>query len=422
VKKACWLLMLTVLFILVFRHPSPEWSSDPGSYHPWPDRIVSDRFTDWVVMNLTTGGDLFKGCGRCGSVDQGNAYPDAQPQNGYRPYFSIVPSALASGASTGPSDGCLIIVPRDYPTIQEAVQASCSGGIIEVHSGVYYENVVVDKQVTIQGVDCGQGQPVVDAMGWVSAMTLLCDGINLEGFVITNSGLGSGVEIRSHCNIVQNNTIINNSLNGIKFKGQVIGNIVVGNRISNNGFSGIIFDDDAVDNLIAENDVENNGFDGLVFSGMATANQVLNNRISYSGFDGILFRSRATNNVVAGNVAFNNSFGGIDLIGNASYNLIADNQIINNTFTGLSLSNTTSENLLLANFFIQNLEKNACDTGIGNHWDNGCFGNFYSDFPCEDKNRDGICDSPCYIPGGGGVDRSPLATFVSVFSPEDLAL
>ncbi|NYT01997.1 MAG: hypothetical protein GKC10_04485 [Methanosarcinales archaeon] len=368
VKRAYWLLLIAILFALILRHPHVEGSGDPGSH------------------------------------------------------YSLLPLALASDAGDGHPEGCLIVVPRDYPTIQEAVQASCSGGVVEVHSGVYYENVRVDRQITLRGVDSGQGLPVIDAMDWVSAVTLLYDGINLENFVMTNSGLGSGVEVRSHCNVIKNNTVTGNSLNGMKFKGRVIGNVVAWNEIYQNGFSGIVFEDGAEDNLVAENEIKENGFEGIAFAGAATGNQVLGNTISYNGFDGILFRGRAMNNVVAGNTAFNNSFGGIDLIGNASYNLFADNRLINNSFTGLSLSNLTSENLLLANLFIQNLENNAYDTGIKNHWDNGCFGNFYSDFPCEDKNGDGICDSPCYIPGGMGKDGAPLATFVSVFRPEDIAL
>ena len=44
-----------------------------------------------------------------------------------------------------------------------------------VHSGVYYENVVVDKSVTLKGV----GQPVVDANGSGSAITLTSDGLRL---------------------------------------------------------------------------------------------------------------------------------------------------------------------------------------------------------------------------------------------------
>lgn len=46
----------------------------------------------------------------------------------------------------------------DYTSIQAAVSAAQPGDIIEVHSGTYYENVDVDKQLTLRGVE-GSGMP-----------------------------------------------------------------------------------------------------------------------------------------------------------------------------------------------------------------------------------------------------------------------
>ena len=45
----------------------------------------------------------------------------------------------------------IIYVPTDYHTIQEAMNHATSGDIIFVHNGTYYENIVIDKSVSLIG-------------------------------------------------------------------------------------------------------------------------------------------------------------------------------------------------------------------------------------------------------------------------------
>jgi len=44
-----------------------------------------------------------------------------------------------------------IIVPDNYPTIQEAINNANEGDIIYVRNGTYYENVIVNKTVSLIG-------------------------------------------------------------------------------------------------------------------------------------------------------------------------------------------------------------------------------------------------------------------------------
>ena len=80
-------------------------------------------------------------------------------------------SANAATLTVCPS-GCA------YSIIQAAVNASSSGDTIQVQSGTYYENVNVNKQLTLRGI----GNPMVNASGSGSAITLSADGTILEGF------------------------------------------------------------------------------------------------------------------------------------------------------------------------------------------------------------------------------------------------
>jgi parallel beta-helix repeat protein len=303
-----------------------------------------------------------------------------------------------------------IVVPLDYPTIQEAINAACPGATIEVHSGVYHENLIINKKLALNGVDSGAGIPVIDPGTGVGGVALQSNGILLENFIITNTGVGSALDISSSCNIIKNNTISNNSMDGIKFNYEAARNIVFGNNITHNGFSGIVIADGAYDNSIVKNELEHNGFSGINLKGSVSENLLLLNRIQYNGFNGILLMDDAADNNIVGNILYNNTFGGIDLKENSSRNMIIENRIINNTFTGLSITDNSSDNMIFSNYLLKNIKHDAYDSGISNIWDNGTLGNYYSENACEDKDGNGICDSPCGIPGGAGLDRYPLAS------------
>lgn len=55
----------------------------------------------------------------------------------------------------------IISVPDDYTRIQWAIDNVTDGNTIEVQSGTYYENLSVNKKLTLRGI----GMPVVDGHG-----------------------------------------------------------------------------------------------------------------------------------------------------------------------------------------------------------------------------------------------------------------
>ena len=48
-----------------------------------------------------------------------------------------------------------ILVPRDFPTIQAAVDAAAPGATINVRRGTYVEEVVIAKDVNLRGAGVG---------------------------------------------------------------------------------------------------------------------------------------------------------------------------------------------------------------------------------------------------------------------------
>ncbi|NYT01336.1 MAG: protein kinase, partial [Methanosarcinales archaeon] len=88
---------------------------------------------------------------------------------------------------------------QGYRSIQEAIDAAGPGDIIVVASGTYPGSLDVDKTVILRGVDSGAGRPVVDGEGNGSAVTIMADGVVLEGFSICNAvgGQESGIRVLS---------------------------------------------------------------------------------------------------------------------------------------------------------------------------------------------------------------------------------
>ena len=101
---------------------------------------------------------------------------------------------LLAGVAGAANIGVCNIGNCDYSTIQDAISAASPGDIIEVHNGTYYENVTVNKQLTLRGV----GNPVVDAGGRGNAIALSAGNSTLEGVTATNST--QGIYLMSYSN------------------------------------------------------------------------------------------------------------------------------------------------------------------------------------------------------------------------------
>jgi parallel beta-helix repeat protein len=144
----------------------------------------------------------------------------------------------------------------DFTGIQDAINNAKVGDTILVYSGIYYENVVVNKLVTLKGV----GYPIVDARGEGSAITLIAGGITLEGFNATNAGRfqsDAGINVYSSNNNITGNNVSSNNRNGIRLSSSS-NNTIKGNTVSNNYNNGICLDD-SINNFITGNNVGSNG-------------------------------------------------------------------------------------------------------------------------------------------------------------------
>jgi uncharacterized repeat protein (TIGR01451 family) len=199
----------------------------------------------------------------------------------------------------------------NYTSIQEAIDNSDPGDVIRVQSGTYDEVVTVNKPgLSLEGVDSGDGKPVVSGDGVESTVTLASDGCTLEGFVIINSGNPhAGVFVFSNSNAIIGNTIVDNRGYGIHLDSSR-NNSIWGNNVSANGFSGISLNNSSLNNLTSNIASENNqsGIELLDSS----SNLILENLASENLKHGIKLNG-SERNVLRRNIASNNTLEGISV-------------------------------------------------------------------------------------------------------------
>ena len=194
-------------------------------------------------------------------------------------------------------DGC------DYTTINEGIVAAKPGDTIEVHGGIYRENINITKSLKLLGLGAGMDIPVVDAGQTGSAITLSADNIEVQGFMV-RSAVGhflrewAGIKVISSNNIISNIVAENND-NGLLLK-LSRNNIILNNNITRNQ-KGIMLE------ASQNNTIENNSLKSSIYGIYllsSKGNRLISNQVSDHDH-GIMLGSSAhnilRNNLMDGN-------------------------------------------------------------------------------------------------------------------------
>ena len=188
-------------------------------------------------------------------------------------------------------------------TIQDGIAHASHGYTVFVHSGMYFEHVVIDKTISLIGED--KHSTIIDGGGEDDVVFIASgsDGVVVSGFTIQNSGSytdeyreDAGVDIHaSNCDI-SNNIIINHPLYGIKLT-LVNNNVIKENEISHSGYQDYLIGSISLffshDNNISQNVITNNNGDGDYGRGIKVRNSsgeyyAINNTI-YDADEGMNF-------------------------------------------------------------------------------------------------------------------------------------
>jgi nitrous oxidase accessory protein NosD len=318
-----------------------------------------------------------------------------------------------------------IVVPDNYPTISAAVNSASPGDTILVKSGVYYENLLINKSLTLIGED-SQTTIVIGTggieRGQSTVFTLAADQVEISGFTIeslnysTSSYCATGICVEGDgCSIIGNN--IRNTYYGVFCSVQSL-TTISGNNITANFKDGIRFCGGSL-NKISENNITGNAKSGIAIEG-------------YS-------------NTISRNVFKNNNIGiGVGF----SYSLVFGNTLTGNSEAGLyfaGFNNTVCANAIGSSkwgiyftpyfaapngnkFYHNNFVNNDGDVGGSSaynvqFWDNGGEGNYWSDYKevypnAAESDASGIGDVP-YVVGANNTDNYPLLSPFEVLNAGD---
>ena len=219
---------------------------------------------------------------------------------------------------------------------------------------------------------------------------------------ISRAGIGIYLYFMCRNNLIENNSIANNTQGILIEFWSPEQNTIRGNRIVDNHENGIELYD-STKTVIEGNLLERNGYGIHLEPGYQPCyqNQILSNCIISNQYDGIRMLSTYENTIQWNRIKDNNK--GFFLLGSDD-NTIAENTIQENSW-GIESGSANDNNILYHNNFIDNTH-NAVDGSI-NSWDNSMLqeGNYWSDF----------ITNPGYphyyqIPGGNNIDHYPLAT------------
>ncbi|VVB71917.1 Periplasmic copper-binding protein (NosD) [uncultured archaeon] len=217
--------------------------------------------------------------------------------------INSIPAAI-DNSENGLLNSTIIIVHADE-SIQAAINAANSGDIIEITNGIYYENLHINKALTIRGKGLGKELPVIDANGIGNAIEISADQVILEKIISTNSSKssmtpGAGIRFSSSNNC---------SISGIISHGNYYGIALVDSN--NNTISGSNISDDhcgvrfyfSNNNILQNNEVkktlnpldivssEGNIIQGNVFESnshkveTSNENEIIDNRDTFSADD-----------------------------------------------------------------------------------------------------------------------------------------
>jgi len=203
---------------------------------------------------------------------------------------------------------------------------------------------------------------------------------------IANNKNGIGLGYYSAYNVIFDNQIKTCNATGIRLENcssnSILRNTIVQNT---NGIFGQFSDS----NIITANSMTANTAEGICLNYSSGNNIVNNNMINNQ--NGVRLRN-SFSNLVHGNSMISNTQYGIGLDSHSSYNDIHENTI-QQSYYGILIFALCPNNTIYHNNMINNTDQAYVALGSVNTWDNGCEGNYWSNYIGTDTDGDGVGDT-----------------------------
>jgi parallel beta-helix repeat protein len=287
---------------------------------------------------------------------------------GFLGFITYEPEVVSAGntifVGSGPGN--------DTNSIPGGIFLANPGDTVFVYSGVYNEDIYINKSIDLIGED--KNTTIVNGGGfgfqvWIDDT----EWVNVTGFTLTNGMVGFFIQSSSNITIWDNTVYNQNKIggswgHGFFFSGTPYSdNKIIGNDVYDNEGNGIHLEDQTShdefifwDNIIANNTVYNNTGNGIATS-QGSGNFIINNIVHHNGLGSInpkggIYLSYSSNNVVMSNIVFNNEAGivlpysapGLSLNNNTiTRNIVFNNE--NGIRLGMATDNTFIDNSIFDN-------------------------------------------------------------------------
>ncbi|OEU83263.1 MAG: hypothetical protein BA865_05745 [Desulfobacterales bacterium S5133MH4] len=275
----------------------------------------------------------------------------------------------------GEAVAATICVPRNYPTIQKAIDAARRGDKVLVSQGIYYENITMKEGVTIQGGwnkdfsrrDISSYVTTIDGGkrgGWVvcGANKATLDGftiINAKAIVRDDARIGAGIYCVSTSPTIINSTIKKNEPAGIYCTGSSAA--IINNVICNNEEAGIYLEN-GCSLKIKGNSIRDNKMAGIGTGGMVVSRiEVRNNTINNNALGGI--EAKAATGTIHNNIIYKNKQAGIRCV--ITPMDIVNNTIVDNGRSGIVVEDPSVMPTIKNNIITHNGESGIRAAGKG---------------------------------------------------------
>jgi parallel beta-helix repeat protein len=298
----------------------------------------------------------------------------------------------------------------NYTTIQESIDANetLNGHTILVDAGVYYENILVDKSVSLIGENrtttmLNQTEPPPEQPFIGPVVKITADNAEIAGFNFVFFWTLLQISVDSCSNVtISDNTM---SSTGVCISLLGVSNCTITrNTLQGGGLEGnnIINAEHCEGCDINDNTISNACYYGIYLY-MSNHNLIRNNLMQGDGW--AVYLDSAYGNVIFNNVISGPSDTGIEIYSSGG-NVIFSNTM-SNCWAGVEFNSYSQMNSLFHNMFERNYNQVVLHGSSGNSFDSGVEGNYWDDYNNTDANQDGIGDEP-YNLSSTATDHYPL--------------
>jgi parallel beta-helix repeat protein len=161
----------------------------------------------------------------------------------------------------------MIVVPDDFPTIQQAINNAADGDTVFVKNGTYYEHVVVNKTISLLGEN--RDRTVVDGNETGITIKVTLSGVSISNFTVQRSGSINWESAGIFLDNVENCTVNENILTANPCTGLMLNQShycrASGNRIHDNNGGGVDMVGSSF-NTLSRNNITKNGWGALALN------------------------------------------------------------------------------------------------------------------------------------------------------------